>query len=864
MNISSLGELKVERKSFKQIEHKLEELIHSKWHLLNEYQKQQRISDLLLKCIFEESEQFVLRQVADFIEKVEQKKICDQYTIYIFETFLNHYSKLSLEENLKVRAKITGKNIPRNEYQGLFPIGMDKYYEGPHFITAHGSPDLDTMVASFWGWLDAFSARVSTGCHFWNIPGGPPKGVVEKKLLFTDVFGEQFFSNFSKDKTALSITAFDLFTKKGLKIVDQHALLTDLESDQEALIVTQDDGVYVGDWKGFDSDNFRRITSAIFAVLRSFEANFQHAMIQAFSKQHLEQKEAKQIVRNALEATIEKNEAFIELPAKLKNQVHLFLTQVVQLQEGVNSTFEEFFIIISKHGKQFSKFDLKAFILLYEDGIYDQKGHLIDQRSMILKHIDEAVLLLKEIMETVRKVFASFHFAVITKKLVFSQTDDSISSLSDLEEIRSRIGVNPYITVNLHHDSEVKLPLGVIYAHELQKNILGTVTCRDFTNKEETKIPGYLEVISGLDHHKMVMNSSSPMTLKIMDVQSANTLVAMEAFAINDRYSFGGIDPKQIDQLIEQAMKEEKSSYSIIQKLFQRKANMQKYKETPIHKEREILEYLHFLFAILDDTDLLSKMTLIDVECVSSLVNRLRSLQLGKEVEVVSFSDLDRNDPSFIKVAVERLLQNEQLYSLYKTIYQKREKAVEEHIEAILKNPTFPLFEDTKVQNGCARVGQKKLYSSNIEAFQKQKEKVLSLWVKESKAVVEKNPQVDLHMLMISTIASCEDVYKGAKVQYKHQDELWFYVPDSETARLHLKLFLSQFQRNKMMVKHASTLRIKACGKLAQELKVCFEESFLSCPIEIGKGGEDCVILYHDAGILNSRKSMISPFLPVV
>jgi len=67
-----------------------------------------------------------------------------------------------------------------------------------------------------------------------------------------------------------------------------------------------------------------------------------------------------------------------------------------------------------------------------------------------------------------------------------------------------------------------------------------------------------------------------------------------------------------------------------------------------------------------------------------------------------------------------------------------------------------------------------------------------------------------------------------------------------------------------MMVKHASTLRIKACGKLAQELKVCFEESFLSCPIEIGKGGEDCVILYHDAGILNSRKSMISPFLPVV
>ena len=35
---------------------------------------------------------------------------------------------------------------------------MGKIYEGTHFVTAHKSPDLDTTIASFWGWLDAFAA----------------------------------------------------------------------------------------------------------------------------------------------------------------------------------------------------------------------------------------------------------------------------------------------------------------------------------------------------------------------------------------------------------------------------------------------------------------------------------------------------------------------------------------------------------------------------------------------------------------------------------------------------------------------------------------------------------------------------------
>jgi hypothetical protein len=209
-------------------------------------------------------------------------------------------------------------------------------------------------------------------------------------------------------------------------------------------------------------------------------------------------------------------------------------------------------------------------------------------------------------------------------------------------------------------------------------------------------------------------------------------------------------------------------------------------------------------------------------------------------------------------------LQNPDLYSLYKTVYEKREKAVENHLEMILKTPIFPLFEDTKVQNGCARVGQKKLYSSNINAFKKQKESLCALWVEEAKSVVQKNPQIDLHLLMISTIASCEDVFKGSKAEYSHQDELWFYLPDTETAKMHLKLFLNQFKQNKMLVKHAKSLHFTVFGKNAAEYKSCIKESFLPCQIEEKKGLDGFIILSHDAGILNSRKTMISPFLPVL
>ena len=79
---------------------------------------------------------------------------------------------LPLEENLRARGKIAGRQLPRHAYQTFFPIGSGKVFSGPHTVTAHYPVDIDTAVASFLGWLDAFAARVTSDRHRWNLPAG--------------------------------------------------------------------------------------------------------------------------------------------------------------------------------------------------------------------------------------------------------------------------------------------------------------------------------------------------------------------------------------------------------------------------------------------------------------------------------------------------------------------------------------------------------------------------------------------------------------------------------------------------------------------------------------------------------------------
>ncbi len=282
-----------------------------------------------------------------------------------------------------------------------------------------------------------------------------------------------------------------------------------------------------------------------------------------------------------------------------------------------------------------------------------------------------------------------------------------------------------------------------------------------------------------------------------------------------------------------------------------------------VDPDREYLEYLHYLYAILDDTDLLSKLSYRDVVCIASLLNRLKTIQCKKEMEVISLEDLPR-DEKFVSSAGKRILQNEEMYSLYKKIYSLKEESIEEALHLCIKGQASSVFADTKVQNGCCRVGQTKLFAKNFPFYTSKAHEVRSLWCAAAASFYAERKECDLHMHMISTVPGAEDVYAGNEGAYGHQDELWFWIPMEEQAIEHLKTFLNAFKNSPAVMNHP--MEVEFLGDNKKEVEKIFKESFLPVTKKETERRENTslpvAILRYKAGLLNSRKAMISPYLP--
>ncbi len=116
-------------------------------------------------------------------------------------------------------------------------------------------------------------------------------------------------------------------------------------------------------------------------------------------------------------------------------------------------------------------------------------------------------------------------------------------------------------------------------------------------------------------------------------------------------------------------------------------------------------------------------------------------------------------------------------------------------------------------------------------------------------------------MQMISTVAGAEDLYRGSEGEYKHQDELWIWIPFTEQSIGHLKGFLSAFSaspqfREKVFLLSFTQIEPKI---MRQSLQKVF------CPRQKNddqKGAFADRCLKFKAGMINSRKAMISPYLP--
>ncbi|MGE5196582.1 MAG: hypothetical protein ACM3JI_04570, partial [Anaerolineae bacterium] len=631
------------------------------------------------------------------------------------------------------------------------------------------------------------------------------------------------------------------------------------------IVLIDDNGYYLGDWRNFDVEGVRQVIMLLNQCLRWFENNLHLKLISLFSKETLSLSDLPEFTHSIFKTTIKQCEPAKDFTEKQKKYVQDYLCKVLDAPKGLDSTFEEF----AQAMKSLSIFDFQEFIdlvdLLQKSTLFDSSGFLIENRPRIFHYLEKMIKGLDKAIQGVRTYVERLDVALSIKKYVFGHLPQVVSYRADVEEIRSKMGSYPYLTVTFPEKEGRLIPMGIVHASDLYKPTLGTVSLRDFCNREETKIPSYLEVISVIDHHKSALLTSSPPVVLISDSQSSNALVAALTFEINDRYSAGGMSLEEIKGQIEAVQKDLSSAENkrLLRHLLQKQLVFDRESSFFVDPDREFIEYLHFLYAILEDTDLLTKVSKRDVECVASLLNRLKSLMLRRQIEIISFDDLPQDD-TFVHEAAKRILQNADMYSLYRKVYLSKERSVEDHLKLCAQGKPSSIFADTKEQNGCCRVGQTKMFSKNFAMFQTHASHIREVWLEEARLFYKERKEIDFYLHMISTIAGAEDLFAGTEGEYAHKDELWIWIPSTDAAVEHLKSFLNAFRS----LPHLKTIQLEVefLGENAVELDQIFQESFISIPRKISyvkdKPSLPIAILRFKAGSINSRKAMISPYLP--
>ncbi|MCH9634504.1 MAG: hypothetical protein S4CHLAM7_12570 [Chlamydiae bacterium] len=855
---------------FKQADKALAKLASSPMDKINRSERYNLVSESLLDCIQNEKGPcFLLPAVLNFIDQVTRKKYLDSYTINSFEFWLNQFSELTEEENLKVRAKISGRYIPRDDYQLLFPIGMGKYYPGSHFVTGHGSPDLDTTVASFWGWLDAFSAKVSHGLHVWNLP---PGGILttQDAAPLTEVLGKIIFPYLSQNRSSLTLSGLDFTTQKDLikkKLKDstidsEHAL------SQTACMIVDSEGYFLGDLRIADYESIRQIQALVTHCFIWFENVFHHQFITLFTKEKVHREDILNTLNNLFDQPINRCLDTKNLSPKFVENFNQYLVKILHIQMGLNASFALF-------AEALSLFSLKA-LLRFKTGIlktfgtkslYDAQGHLSSPRHQIFKIFDTLVLNLDEAFKELQNFTENMDTALKIKKEVLGFPPRYVTPLATLDEIRDKMSIFNHLTVVAPNKNGQLWPLGIIHAKDLKASTLGTVSLRDFSNREEVKIASYFETISIVDHHKTDLKTKGVPVVITGDAQSSNVLVAEKSFEINDRYLLNSYSEKSISaQLKKLADKDLTPKLIRIQKrLLSHKLSALQSDAYFIHSDRVFLEYLSYLHAIIDDTDLFSKVTARDLYCTANILNRMKSILLNKEVEIIQLDHL-RNEPDFIKKAVRILVEDPDMYSLYNKIFGEKESLINESIRNAAANKPSDVFSDTKEQNGCCRIGQTKIFSTNAVVLSKSYEKILHHWCSKASDVYQNQPEMDLHIHMISTIPNAEEVYQGLPKNYLHRDYLWIWIPNNKQALDHLASFLNAFKKSEA-VKNAH-MHFQILGNLKDcNYETIFKHHFMDIPKESELKLEKkapIAILSFDAGTLNSRKAHITPYLPLL
>jgi hypothetical protein len=822
-----LGECVPTLQAFSDLEESLLKFRTANFRSLSSRKKFVRISKALLQLIQDHSTPcFLLGAVLQFIDRVNEEKLADEpYSLTGFELWLNHFSTLSIDEILTVRGKIVGRLVPRDEYQVFFPVGMGKTYQGSHFVAAHLSPDVDTTISSFWGWVDAFGCRVAEGTHQWSLPPGLSDGHI--RLFFDGLFGKNLFERLSRSTPAMTINAGDLLTKREFHRVLESARgdSVDHSRTEHAVIIVDEEGYYKGEWRSGDAEDVRQVISGLTHALRWFEGQCHAGMIRVLAHEQATTEKVVSSYERLLKIEIYDCPTVKELSERARRLFHEYLKRVIGLQKGSHHTFHDLLLQLDMtFSSSFGSFFAKCKGLTSPE-LFTSQGHMKSDRAEAAKAVEAVVEAMENAFQIALDQMEKLSHLLEVKRTVLGYPPTFVMLKSDVEEMRTKMGHFDHLTVVIPEGEGQWYPVGIVYADDLRKNILGTVSFRDFSSPEETKMASYIEVISIVDHHKLRLQTSTPPTLVIGDVQSSNTLMAEQSLRINAQYGRG-----------------EGAFF--------------------VDSRRELCECFMYIFGILDDTDLLSKVSRRDIFSLRNILHRMRTIVDGEESSKISFEHI-AEDKDFVRNAAKALLRNEDLHSIYVNVYRFREKEVEEALAAAAQGLKSNLFMDTKEQNGCCRVGQIKLFHNNIHTYQAHRQELITLWQREAESVFADRSQVDFFLQMVSTVPSEKEVFRGEESGWDHKDEIWIWSPEGSVPEQHLIAFLNNFDTSSAA--RSLPIEVEIIGSQAEKRKGLFAQNFPRArhvKVQTTGYGPTIAFLRYPAGAINSRKSQVSPFLP--
>ncbi|MFZ4099923.1 MAG: hypothetical protein ACOYKZ_06325 [Chlamydiia bacterium] len=803
--------------------------------------------DLLQQIETAPDGKFLLPAVMRWIAHVNEQGWATplQYQISSFESWLERASGCSMADQRIVRGKIMGQLLPRSVYQALFPVGQDRVLPGSHIVTAHSSPDLDTTMASFWGWCDAFAAPTSRRLHHWNVPGGLPD-LEEVQLLFQLLFGSQIFES-PKARSALALTAFDLLAAQPLPVVKLDETLHQLDTGLPMAAVVDGQGHVVGELRPSDVEGVRQITNPIMSCLRWMERHIEQTLIDFYATPDPKAPELNNLLSGLRDLCIEQAEPFRYFSEVQQQQMAQVAALVLALPSGLKTPIREW------------PTALQGLNIPLQSGLLQQFGFELT-RADAFKELAQVSHQLTGLNEALWQLLERVDTALKIKREILHRTDQWVGVGADVEEMRTKLQDHSALMVIVSDGIHGVLPEGLVMAQDLRNPILGTVTLRDFSNREEVSIPSYLELVSCIDHHKTSLTTQRPPTIYLADVQAANTLVAEQMLDMQGPYASGGWSVASIQEQLQRLERDSSPKSLRIRRRLLHRLDAAQLKGIWVAPERQWWEAVYLIFAILDDTDLLSKVSWRDVQVVADLLNLLESLDHGEEREELNFCDCSCDQPGCLEAAA-RLLRHTRLQQWIDTVYQAKEEGVNRHLELAARGMSSNCFRDLKIQNNCAAVSQLKLFAGNIPEYNTVAEALRKAWQQISKEMFKQRPEIDLYVHMISTITVTGDGEK-AVMPPGHQDELWIWTPPPQASRVHLRVFLSNLYRGPLA--GVAPLKIILLGPASTGLHRIVEEAMPGVPMEEVRAdlASTMLILRYPPSLLNSRKGTISPNLP--